>query len=66
MTVERGRYESRMFRQGLLIDDHIPNWPEQRVRPLLDKFAELLQQQPLLFEVLPLICTARMRGALRE
>ena len=28
-----------LFRQGLMLYEHIPNWPTQRLRPLLDEFA---------------------------
>jgi len=36
-----------LFRQGLMLCEHIPNWPTQRVRPLLDEFARLLDERRL-------------------
>src|SRR5919107_273368 len=33
-----------LFRQGSMLYDLIPNMPEHRLRPLIDRFAELLQQ----------------------
>lgn len=44
-----------LFRQGLMLYDHIPNWPEQRLRPLLEKFAELPQEQRLSRDVFGVI-----------
>ncbi len=44
-TVKRRTHS--LFRQGLMLYDHIPNWPEERLRPLLEKFANLLQEQRL-------------------
>jgi hypothetical protein len=44
-TVKRRTHS--LFRQGLLLYDHIPNWPEERLRPLLEKFAEMLHEQRL-------------------
>jgi hypothetical protein len=31
-----------LFRQGCLLYDHIPTMPEERLRPLIEKFSELL------------------------
>ena len=36
-----------LFRQGLMLYEHIPNWPPQRLRPLLDEFAALLDEHRL-------------------
>ena len=36
-----------LFRQGLMLYEHIPNWPTQRLRPLLDEFAALLDEHKL-------------------
>jgi hypothetical protein len=44
-TVKRRTHS--LFRQGLMLYDHIPNWPEERLRPLLEKFAEMLAEQRL-------------------
>ena len=33
-----------LFRQGSTLYDLVPNMPEHRLRPLIDRFAELLQQ----------------------
>lgn len=42
-TVKRRTHS--LFRQGLLLYDFIPSWPEERLRPLLNTFAELLREQ---------------------
>jgi len=39
-----------LFRQGCLLYDLIPNMPEQRLRPLIAKYAELLGQNSLFSE----------------
>ena len=36
-----------LFRQGLMLYEHIPNWPTERLRPLLDEFATMLAQHRL-------------------
>ena len=36
-----------LFRQGHLLYEHIPNWPTERLRPLLDEFAALLAEHRL-------------------
>jgi hypothetical protein len=33
-----------LFRQGCLLYDLIPNMPEARLRPLIERYAELLRQ----------------------
>ena len=29
-----------LFRQGLMLYEHIPNWPEHRLRPLMKRFTQ--------------------------
>ena len=36
-----------LFRQGHMLYEHIPNWPAQRLRPLIDEFAALLAEHQL-------------------
>ena len=36
-----------LFRQGCLLYDLIPNMPETRLRPLVEKYAQLLKQNSL-------------------
>ncbi len=36
-----------LFRQGCMLYDLIPNMPEVRLRPLMQKYADLLLQQPV-------------------
>ena len=43
-----------LFRQGLMLYQHIPNWPEHRLRPLVEQFAHMLLEQP---------CTAKSSGS---
>ena len=33
-----------LFRQGLLLYEHIPNWSAQRLRPLLEEFVAILAE----------------------
>ncbi len=41
-----------LFRQGCMLYELIPNMPEHRLRPLIEKFAETLAQQPVFTETL--------------
>jgi hypothetical protein len=52
-TVKRRTHS--LFRQGLMLYEHILNWPEERLRPLLEKFAELLHQQRMFRDAFGLI-----------
>jgi Transposase DDE domain len=44
-----------LFRQGSLLYDLIPNMPEQRLRPLIDKFTQLLSQNALFTQTFGLV-----------
>ena len=44
-----------LFRQGLMLYEHIPNWPEHRLRPLIEKFSQVLTEQRVYREVFGLI-----------
>jgi hypothetical protein len=44
-----------LFRQGCLLYDLIPNMPEQRLRPLVEKYAELLNQNSLFTQTFGLV-----------
>lgn len=44
-----------LFRQGLKLYDQIPNWPEHRLRPLMDRFAQMLMEQLLYRNVFAII-----------
>ncbi len=44
-----------LFRQGLMLYEHIPNWPEHRLRPLIEKFSQMLTEQRVYREVFGLI-----------
>ena len=44
-----------LFRQGLMLYDHIPNWPENRLRPLVEKFAQMLVAQRAYREIFGVI-----------
>jgi len=52
-TVKRRTHS--LFRQGLMLYHHIPNWPEERLRPLLEKFGEMLMEQRVLRDVFGVI-----------
>jgi len=44
-----------LFRQGCLLYELIPNMPVQRLRPLIDKFVELLNQNSLFTQTFGLV-----------
>ena len=44
-----------LFRQGLMLYEHIPNWPDHRLRPLMDRFAQMLTKQRVYREVFGVI-----------
>ena len=44
-----------LFRQGLMLYEHIPNWPEHRLRPLIEKFAQMLMEQRVYREIFGVI-----------
>ena len=44
-----------LFRQGLMLYQHIPNWPEHRLRPLVEKFAHMLLEQRVYREIFGVI-----------
>ncbi len=52
-TVKRRTHS--LFRQGCMLYDLIPNMPAQRLRPLMQKFSEVLLQQPTFNKVFGLI-----------
>ena len=39
-TVKRRTHS--LFRQGLMLYHHLPNWPEDRIRPLMETFGSML------------------------
>ena len=40
-----------LFCQGCMLYDLIPNMPEARLRPLMERFAQMLHEQPLFADV---------------
>ena len=44
-----------LFRQGCLLYELIPNMPEQRLRPLVERYNELLRQNPTFAEAFGLV-----------
>jgi hypothetical protein len=40
-----------LFRQGCMLYDLIPTMPENRLRPLMQRFSQMLQDQPLFADV---------------
>jgi len=51
----RQRRTYSLFRQGCMYYQAIPNMPEHRLRPLLERFAQLVSQQPIFRETFGLI-----------
>ena len=44
-----------LFRQGCLHYQLMPTMPETRLRPLMEKFVELMREQPLLVNIYGLV-----------
>ena len=44
-----------LFRQGCLLYDLIPNMPEARLRPLIERYAELIHQNATFADALGII-----------
>jgi len=44
-----------LFRQGCMLYDLIPNMPEHRLRPLIERYADVLQQSPLMTETFAIV-----------
>ena len=49
------RHTHSLFRQGLVLYEHIPNWPEHRLRPLVEKFSQMLMEQRVYREIFDVI-----------
>jgi hypothetical protein len=49
------RRTSSVFRQGCMYYQALPHMPEHRLRPLLERFAQLLSQQPVFREAFGVI-----------
>ena len=52
-TVKRRTHS--LFRQGLMLYHHLPNWPEDRIRPLMETFGSMLMEQRVYREVFGVI-----------
>ncbi|MYH28313.1 MAG: transposase [Acidobacteria bacterium] len=52
-TVKRRTHS--LFRQGLMLYHHLPNWPEDRIRPLMETFGSMLIAQRAFREVFGVI-----------
>lgn len=44
-----------LFRQGLMLYHHLPNWPDDRIRPLMKTFGNMLLEQRVYREVFGVI-----------
>ena len=52
-TVKRRTHS--LFRQGLMLYHHLPNWPDDRIRPLMEKFGSMLAEQRVFKEIFGVI-----------
>ena len=52
-TVKRRTHS--LFRQGLMLYHHLPNWPDDRIRPLMETFGRMLVEQRVFREVFGVI-----------
>ena len=56
LKVNTAKYRTHsLFRQGLMLYEHIPNWPDERVRPLMERFSEMLMEQRVFKEIFGVI-----------
>ena len=53
--VKLKRRTHSLFRQGLMLYHHLPNWPEDRIRPLMETFGSMLMEQRVYREVFGVI-----------
>jgi hypothetical protein len=44
-----------LFRQGCMLYDLIPNMPEHRLNPLIQRYAEILQQSRVVTETFAIV-----------
>ena len=44
-----------VVRQGLMLYEQIPNWPDERVWPLMERFSEMLMEQRVFKEIFGVI-----------
>ena len=44
-----------LFRQGLMLYHHLPNWPDDRIRPLMEKFGSMRAEQRVFKDVFGVI-----------
>jgi hypothetical protein len=44
-----------LFRQGCMLYDLIPNMPEHRLKPLIQRYAEILQQSRVVTETFAIV-----------
>jgi len=44
-----------LFRQGCMFYDLIPNMPEHRLKPLIERYAEILQQSRVITETFTIV-----------
>ena len=44
-----------LFRQGCMLYDLIPNMPEHRLKPLIQRYAEILQQSRVITETFAIV-----------
>ena len=56
LKVNTAKYRTHsLFRQGLMLYDHIPNWSDERVCPLMERFSEMLMEQRVFKEIFGVI-----------
>ena len=56
LKVNTAKYRTySLFRQGLMLYDHIPNWSDERVCPLMERFSEMLMEQRVFKEIFGVI-----------
>jgi len=44
-----------LFRQGCMLYDLIPNMPEHRLKPLIQRYAQILQQSRVVTETFAIV-----------
>ena len=56
LKANRVKYRTHsLFRQGLMLYEHIQNWPQHRLRPLIETFAQMFMEQRAYREIFGVI-----------
>ena len=67
LKVNTAKYRTHsLFRQGLMLYEHVPNWPEYRLRPLMEAFGPDADRAAGVSRNIRRHLTLEMRGWMRS